>query len=161
MEIKFDHAPDDSDVDATVAVLVKEHQKYFLVGVACLAFLVLALFLSPGDGIWRHFLYVLVGAYLAYLAAILSYKSILVKSIKSVPGHADTNSYVISGEGIHAVCPCCSGHLKWNHFQSFVETDTHFFLMKGNQPKGFPKRIMSPADQDAFRILLKEKLPTK
>lgn len=161
MEIRFTHTPDDSDFKAAAGMLAKKYRRQLLVSGALFTLLVVTIWIVRIDSSSGHLLFFFLGAVTAQLAALLTYKSTLVKTIKSIPGYADTNSYVISSDGIQFISPCCSGNLHWSHFQSFVEADTHFFLMKGPHPYGYPKRVMSAQEQDHLRALLKEKLPVK
>ena len=162
MEIKFTHSPDEFDAKVAADMLTRRTKKHRPTYVILLIVFCALAFLAPADHPIRPAFCFLAGVLALDTYRAFAHSMNVRKALKSIPGFMDTNSYRISTEGIDIEAPCCKATQYWSHFQSFTESQTHFFLMKGTYPSlRVPKRVINESEQESLRQLLKEKLPMK
>lgn len=94
-----------------------------------------------------------VGFYLLYCGFALQY---FRRSYRKDRRFKHDFTAEISDAGIHLITPFSEGHMKWNSFIRFLESDQIFmvFIAEWNFLI-FPKRVFDPAEADEFRLLLR------
>ena len=96
------------------------------------------------------------------LCGMMTFNSQMAKNYKAIPSMQETNTLVVTAEGIIQNATSWQSTYGWTHFQRFVETKSHFFLLSGAYPAlWFPKRVITTDDQGSLRNMLLEKLPAK
>ena len=164
MEIKFQYKLEDSDFKAAAKVVSKRVMPGAIKNLIALIVLYGSIYVL-GCVMDSQFLFAsgaVLGMFGMVLCGVLNYRIQIVKTWKTIPSMHQTNVATVSVEAlIHEGVTWHTKYL-WSHFQEFLETETHFFLMVGRHPSlWFPKRVISQSDQTALRSLLTSQFSSK